>query len=282
MKKHVLITGLMLLASSFSFGQTFTQAGDNSGFTTNCDLDTEAGKYIWGVYAPGGGGGQDATLVDVMTLGWGATSGDAYLIFEILGTDLDLSAVANQKISCTLKSVDGSDVALPLTYVLKLQDASNVDLLDGTKSFAVTGTATSFTLDFSGTIASGKNLSAVHKVIWYYPSFLAGAKLYVSNLKVGSYVVSAGTNNAQSLVTGSKLYPNPTNGLATVELNLVSNSNVKVVLNDMLGKEVKVITEQSTSTLTESFDVSGLNKGIYSVVYMIDGAVAKTQMLVIN
>ncbi|MDB5272031.1 MAG: hypothetical protein JWO58_398, partial [Chitinophagaceae bacterium] len=83
-------------------------------------------------------------------------------------------------------------------------------------------------------------------------------------------------------IAQANLFPNPTTGMTTISGELNSVSNVKVALVDMLGQEVKVIMQEQTNSINTSFDVSTLKKGIYSVVYTIDGAPAKSQKLVVR
>ena len=90
------------------------------------------------------------------------------------------------------------------------------------------------------------------------------------------------TQSANANIASSKLYPNPTSDNARVELELKSSSNVKVTLSDVMGKEVMVISEGTSSSLTKEFSVANLNKGIYTVNYFINGAAAKSELLMVK
>jgi len=65
-------------------------------------------------------------------------------------------------------------------------------------------------------------------------------------------------------------------------LNLKINSNVKVTLTDVMGREVAVIAEENTSTLNAEYNTSNLTKGLYTVNYFINGAPAKSELLMVK
>ncbi len=102
------------------------------------------------------------------------------------------------------------------------------------------------------------------------------------NLRVGNCPIVASANAAQANISSAKLYPNPTSDNAKIELELKSASTVKVTLSDVMGKEVMVISEGTTSSLTKEFSVANLNKGIYTVNYFINGASAKSELLMVK
>lgn len=83
-------------------------------------------------------------------------------------------------------------------------------------------------------------------------------------------------------IASSKVFPNPVSDVATIELSLKASSNVKVTLSDLMGKEVMVISEGTFTDLNKSFSVANLNKGVYSINYVVDGSSAKSEMLVIK
>jgi hypothetical protein len=109
--------------------------------------------------------------------------------------------------------------------------------------------------------------------------------LKIKNLKVGNTSAACGTSaiaDGQTYVADSKIYPNPSSDLARIELQLKSISTVKVTLSDMMGKELMILSEGTTDYLAKDFSVANLNKGIYTVNYFINGAVAKSEMLMVK
>jgi hypothetical protein len=99
-----------------------------------------------------------------------------------------------------------------------------------------------------------------------------------------SFIVTGTTavTAAQANISSTKLYPNPVSDMANVELNLLSTSDVKVTLTDVMGKEVMTIANGTMASLSESFSVSNLHKGIYTVNYFINGSAAKAELLMVK
>jgi hypothetical protein len=62
------------------------------------------------------------------------------------------------------------------------------------------------------------------------------------------------------------IYPNPASGQATVTYSVPSAKDVTITILNLLGQEVSTIlnaAEQNAGTYNVSFDVNGLNPGIY-------------------
>ncbi|MFN3404280.1 MAG: T9SS type A sorting domain-containing protein [Cytophagaceae bacterium] len=132
------------------------------------------------------------------------------------------------------------------------------------------------------TAADVKNLTAFQVVLVCTANMgNCSGEANIDNVKL-SMVSSA--KDASSSISSSNLFPNPSTNLTSVEFNLVEASAVKVVITDMVGKEMDVIFEGNlpAGLRTESFDVSGYNKGTYCVNYYINGKPAKMQMLMVK
>jgi hypothetical protein len=56
------------------------------------------------------------------------------------------------------------------------------------------------------------------------------------------------------------VYPNPTNGVFTIELN--GNAKYDVTVNNVLGQTVYTT---STTAMKTTIDLSGFEKGIYTI-----------------
>lgn len=77
-----------------------------------------------------------------------------------------------------------------------------------------------------------------------------------------------GTNDPSDELSGNWLgqnYPNPSAVITTIPFNIEQSGNVKINLVDMLGRTVKVLTDQhySSGKYTVQVNLSGLTKGIY-------------------
>lgn len=195
------------------------------------------------------------------------------------GANVDLSLAANQKIKFTYQSDLAVTLSLQLfdqTYTSKLNSGANISLLGD-------GVQHTITLDFSSYIQGGADMTNVRQISLTYTSDVASGNFGISlaDIQVGSAVVAA-TNKAAANITGSKLYPNPVSDVANIELDLISTSDVKVTVSDMMSKEVAVIADGKYTSVKKSLDVTSFAKGIYTVNYFINGAPAKAEMLVVK
>ena len=197
--------------------------------------------------------------------------------FGFNSNGVDLSAPANQKITFEYQS----NAALSLE--LQVKDVYYNGMLSSTPFNLIgDGNVHTISLNFASNVLSGADLTSIRQISFGYPSTTLSPAFAVSlaNIKLGSAVIT-GINNSTS-VANANLFPNPSTGTTTISGELKSVADVKITLVDMLGQEVKVITEERTSTINTTFDVSTLKKGIYSVVTNIDGAPSKSQMLVVR
>jgi hypothetical protein len=67
------------------------------------------------------------------------------------------------------------------------------------------------------------------------------------------------------------IYPNPSNGIFTFDYSLERQTDLQIVVYDMLGnqvtEEVRIIVQSGTRTL----DLSGAAQGVYTVRIVVDG-----------
>ena len=66
------------------------------------------------------------------------------------------------------------------------------------------------------------------------------------------------------------IYPNPTEGLVAVSLNLKTESNVSFTLNNSIGQSVYYDNLGNLTKLDKSFDWSMLPKGVYTISFNIN------------
>lgn len=87
-------------------------------------------------------------------------------------------------------------------------------------------------------------------------------------------------NNINS-VNSSFLYPNPASNSAILSLNLQNNSNVNVIVSNMVGQVVSTATAEGVAGENNvDVNVSGLAKGIYMVTVKIDNATSTKKLIV--
>jgi PKD repeat protein len=76
-----------------------------------------------------------------------------------------------------------------------------------------------------------------------------------------------GINNSGNLSGFITMYPNPTNGLVTINLNLPTKDAVTINLYDVLGKELKEVYSGYTQTNTINANLQDYTKGVYFVKF---------------
>jgi len=295
-------TGLTFTANavpSTGYGRFYNDQPNNNGTTffldNACSVDPatgDVGGFDGAIHdASTGGGASGVTFFGgdvrnvfygapctehIPSVGFSTSNGTPPLATN--GLDIDLSDPANQIIQFDYKS----QAALSLQLQL-FDGAYNTKLVTVPVALLGDNAYHTKTINFSSSlIGASSTLTDVRQVSLLYNSTVKSGTFVVSlaNIKLGSALVT-GINNSTS-VANANLFPNPSTGTTTISGELKSVADVKITLVDMLGQEVKVITEERTSTINTTFDVSTLKKGIYSVVTNIDGAPSKSQMLVVR
>ena len=59
------------------------------------------------------------------------------------------------------------------------------------------------------------------------------------------------------------VYPNPSNGVFTIELNNIKVDDYRILVTNVLGQEVYVSTKEVSIFISEKIDLSDLSKGVY-------------------
>jgi len=99
------------------------------------------------------------------------------------------------------------------------------------------------------------------------------------------YTVLTGipSNNEPAEFSLSQNYPNPFNPMTSIEFNLPKSANVKIMVNDLLGREVVELTNlnYSAGKHTVSFDGKNFPSGIYFYTMYLDGAKFETKKMML-
>ena len=99
-------------------------------------------------------------------------------------------------------------------------------------------------------------------------------------LAVGSDVTTS--TLAREINTNNILYPNPSSDRVNFETSLSQDGNVTVSLSDMVGKVITSYNNGNNNLVKGSFDVSGLEKGVYSLNYTVNGALANSELIIVK
>jgi hypothetical protein len=169
-----------------------------------------------------------------------------------------------------LKSTDNGYTFVPTTSIGSnviysiVAVGSNIIAATNTSSgiFVSTNNGTTWTQKnegFTGTIS-------INKLIYLNGYIFAGLtntvwRRLLSNL-VGVQTISTEVPSAYSL---SQNYPNPFNPMTNVKFSIVKAGDVKVVVYDIMGREVQtLVNERLNAGMYEArFDGSSLNSGVY-------------------
>ena len=272
MKKTLLSFAILSLTILSGFSQ-HTQTA--TGFLNTCEETTATG-YNWANWPLDGG--YDASKVDTLKFGYYVAANSTIYMILTLDNTVNLSSPNNtMSFKIQAKGYGGADTSFSTT--VKLEDAtatvSSVEAINVSQVYSAQ----------SLTFTAAPDLASVKKMTISLANATAASKIgevFITKLRAGSSQFPTTGTLASASIASSKLYPNPTSDNAKVELELKSSSNVKVTLSDVMGKEVMVISEGTISTLTKDFSVANLNKGIYTVNYFINGAAAKSELLMVK
>ncbi|MET4075805.1 T9SS type A sorting domain-containing protein [Hymenobacter sp. UYCo722] len=102
---------------------------------------------------------------------------------------------------------------------------------------------------------------------------------------VGTIIVT-GTATATTdanLTAALSVYPNPSHGQVTVQLNQKAGADYKLRLSNIIGQEVRTVTLRPELTAAGlPLDLSELRAGVYFYSLLVNGKVASTKRLVLQ
>ncbi|MDB5269787.1 MAG: hypothetical protein JWP58_2827 [Hymenobacter sp.] len=79
------------------------------------------------------------------------------------------------------------------------------------------------------------------------------------------------------------VYPNPSRGQVTVQLNQKAGADYKLRLSNIIGQEVRTVAlKPELTTAGLALDLSELRTGVYFYSLVVDGKVASTKRLVLQ
>jgi hypothetical protein len=79
-------------------------------------------------------------------------------------------------------------------------------------------------------------------------------------------------------------YPNPFNSTSNLKFQIVNTGDVKLIVYDIMGKEVQTLVNErlQPGTYEASFDGSMLNSGVYFYKLVTDGYTETKKMLMVK
>ena len=115
-----------------------------------------------------------------------------------------------------------------------------------------------------------------------YPFFCTSHAGMEATLIVSAAVPTA-TLDARSAGIALNVYPNPSRGQVTVQLNQKAGAAYQLRLNNIIGQEIRTIALKPELTAAGlPIDLSALRAGMYFYSLLVDGKVVTTKRLVLQ
>ncbi len=113
-------------------------------------------------------------------------------------------------------------------------------------------------------------------------TYYGGNNFYLDNLVVGSQ--NTGVNDVAAKDISFSVMPNPFQSSATIQYELINESDVSIKLYDVVGKEVATVQEgkklSGVQSVTISKDELGLTSGLYFVKTKVGSSQFSTKILI--
>ncbi|MBL0330636.1 MAG: T9SS type A sorting domain-containing protein [Bacteroidetes bacterium] len=107
-----------------------------------------------------------------------------------------------------------------------------------------------------------------------------GAYYYIDDVYVGTTPPPVSVHENEQDIHNIKLYPNPNNGVMTLECNLLDTENGKLTIYDITGKLIRTYT-LANGTKKVTVDAQSLEAGIYLYDIIVNGKKIRTNKLTI-
>lgn len=110
---------------------------------------------------------------------------------------------------------------------------------------------------------------------------------YVGGGQNGTITVTQGTASAaldaHLTAPGLSIFPNPSHGQVTVQLNQKAGADYKLRLSNIIGQEVRTIAlKPELSSAGLPLDLSDLHAGLYFYSLVVDGKVVTTKRIILQ
>lgn len=136
-------------------------------------------------------------------------------------------------------------------------------------------------------VREGEKMNAVFRV-YKYP--VAYAAFTGKTITPGDFVEKYPNDvklNSSGIPDNFELmqnYPNPFNPVTRIQYNVPTNSQVKLSVFDILGKEIKILTDEvkTSGTYEAEFNASSLSSGVYFYVLKAGGFTSVKKMMLMK
>lgn len=109
-----------------------------------------------------------------------------------------------------------------------------------------------------------------------------GAWYYITSIPMIRMNFGSPISGIQEMAFNGKLsvYPNPTQGVFTIEMNGVEQDNYTIKVSNVLGQKVMEKSVEVNNLYNESFDLSALEKGVYIVDIKNSSAIVTERIVI--
>jgi len=121
---------------------------------------------------------------------------------------------------------------------------------------------------------SGCDLGGLTPPAWYWITSTPMIRLNLGTIHVNNI-------NEHTFNGNLSIYPNPSNGKITLEMNEVNNDRYNVTINNLLGQTVYAIEKDINGFFTEDIDITEFGKGTYLITFSNSSSIV-TEKLVIE
>ncbi len=112
-------------------------------------------------------------------------------------------------------------------------------------------------------LANDLNGCSAHSTVWIYQTSAAnnGSMNMANGVNTTAAMQTSG--NTAALNDNIQLYPNPSNGMVHLNINLEQEQEVKITVLNAIGEVIQTLEHKATTINTFTFDLSNEAKGIY-------------------
>jgi hypothetical protein len=206
---------------------------------------------------------------------------------DISGTTINISGPLDEEIGFEFKVLNTTALSVNAKF-----ERCQVDAIDETtNSFCVNGSCVMPSTSLSPEFTVDANATLADFSVHYNANGNAGTSTIrykffnVNNVNdtIDFTIIFNASASVENYVSGlmvTDIYPNPAVDIANIDYNLPANSNMNIVIYNILGKEIMQFNLTNSGRL--NIPVSDLQGGTYFCRYNIDGETKETQKLIIK
>lgn len=219
------------------------------------------------------------------------TSNDEGDVDEFVSSTIDLSNVTDLELSFKYAFAKKSSSNTDYMRVYVSNDCGETWSVRKNISSSTIATASNTSGNFVPSSSEWETVTVTNITASYWTSNFRMKISFVSgggnNVYLDDINIFDPNNNSAGIresddVSLFRVFPNPANDIARVSFDLIESNNVKVVVTDMIGQEVRLINESQLNAGTHQFEINTneLSKGVYFVNLNVSGKIITQKLIV--